>query len=255
MTASAITASLIIIGNEILSGRTQDKNIQFIANGLGALGIVLREVRIICDDETEIITTVNSIRSRYDYVFTTGGIGPTHDDITSAAIAKAFGVKLLLHPEAVRRLERHYAEGELNEARLKMAYIPENAALIDNPVSNAPGFIIENVYVMAGVPRIMQAMFDGIKHQLTGGDIVQSEQLSVYLPEGKIAKGFSDLQEKYPAVEMGSYPFIRHERLGTSLVLRSTNTTLLMQARTELEEFIDELQGERVEELAIESNS
>jgi molybdenum cofactor synthesis domain-containing protein len=243
-------ACLIIIGNEILSGRTQDKNIQFIASGLGTQGIILREVRVIPDDEAVIITTVNEMRPRYDYVFTTGGIGPTHDDITSLAIAKAFGVELLRHPDAVKRLERHYGAGELNEARMKMAYVPEGATLIDNTVSSAPGFQIGNVYVMAGVPRIMQAMFDGIKHQLKGGAIIESRQLSVYFPEGIIAKGFSDLQEKYPAIEMGSYPFIRQARLATSLVLRGSDIALLERAYMDLEEFIDSLHGERVEEEA-----
>lgn len=243
-----ITACLIIIGNEILSGRTQDKNIQFLATRLNESGIVLKEVRVIPDDEPTIIDTVNSMRALHDYAFTTGGIGPTHDDITSEAIAKAFNTKLTLHPEALKRLLKHYAEGDLNEARKKMAYVPEGATLIDNPVSSAPGFQMDNVYVMAGVPRIMQAMFDGIKHQLKGGDIIESRQLSVYLPEGKIAQGFSDLQNNYPEIEMGSYPFIRQDRLGTSLVLRGSDIPQLEKAFAGLEEFIDGLNGQRVED-------
>ena len=241
------TACLVIIGNEILSGRTQDVNIQFLANGLGVAGITLREVRVIPDDEAIIIRTVNEVRQQFTYIFTTGGIGPTHDDITSAAIAKAFGVPLILHPDAHSQLQRYYAEEQLNEARLKMAYVPKGAELINNPVSSAPGFMIDNVYVLAGVPRIMQAMFEGLKHRLKGGPIVQTRQVSVYLAEGTIAKGFADLQQEYPEIDMGSYPFMRHERLATNLVLRGVDIPMLEEALGKLQAFIDSLSGERVE--------
>lgn len=241
---SPYTAALIIIGNEILSGRTQDSNTQFLAKELNALGIRLQEVRVIPDIEAIIIATVHTLKTQFDYIFTTGGIGPTHDDITSEAMAKAFAIPLILHEEARRRLASYYAEGDLNEARLKMAYIPEGAALIDNPVSSAPGFMLENVYVMAGVPRIMQAMFHGIKHTLKGGKIVESRDISVYLPEGAIAQGFAELQKHYPAVEMGSYPFIHQGRLGTSLVLRSEDIAQLEDAFAKVAGFIDKLGGE-----------
>lgn len=237
------SAALIIIGNEILSGRTQDSNTSFLAKQLNGLGIILREVRVIPDDEKVIIDTVNYLRTRFTYIFTTGGIGPTHDDITADAIAKAFAVPLIQHEDAVRRLSSYYEEGALNEARMKMAYVPEGAVLIDNPVSAAPGFILGNVYVMAGVPRIMQAMFEGIKHQLTGGNVIYSRELGVYLPEGTIAKGFAALQHAYTSVEMGSYPFIHNGRLGTCLVLRSEDTALLEEAFTAVKAFIAELNG------------
>ena len=163
------TACLIVIGNEVLSGRTRDANLQYLGRELNAIGVRLAEARVIPDDTAVIVTTVNDARARFDYVFTTGGIGPTHDDITSAAVAAAFGVPLERNPEAEARLRRHYEDKDLNAARLTMADIPRGADLIDNPVSQAPGFRLENVYVMAGVPRIAQAMFDGIRHTLKGG--------------------------------------------------------------------------------------
>src|SRR5260221_202527 len=183
-----VTACLIIIGNEILSGRTQDANLAFIAKGLNEVGIRLREVRVIPDIAETIIETVNEMRATFDYVFTTGGIGPTHDDITSECVARAFGVPWVLDEEARRRLAAGYANpADLNEARLRMAHVPEGAVLIDNPVSRAPGFQIGNVFVMAGVPRIMQAMFDGIKRRLIGGAPVLSRTVTSGLPEGVLA--------------------------------------------------------------------
>src|SRR5215469_3194857 len=160
-----VDACLVIIGNEILSGRTQDANLAYIAKGLGEVGVRLKEVRVIPDVAETIIATINELRAKFAYVFTTGGIGPTHDDITSESLARAFGVPWVLDPEAKRRLEAGYRPGELNAARLRMAHVPEGARLIDNPVSRAPGFQIDNVLVMAGVPKVMQAMFDGIKHR------------------------------------------------------------------------------------------
>jgi len=161
-----VTACVLIIGNEILSGRTQDVNLNFLAKGLNEAGVRLREARVVPDVPDTIVATVNAVRALYDYVFTTGGIGPTHDDITSECVARAFGVKLILHPDAKRILETHYKPGGLNEARLRMAHVPEGAELILNPVSLAPGFRIGNVFVMAGVPLVMQAMFDGVKGSL-----------------------------------------------------------------------------------------
>ncbi len=232
------SACLIVIGNEILSGRTQDKNISFIATGLNEIGINLSEVRIIPDVEQTIVDTVKSCSSAFDYVFTTGGIGPTHDDITSNSIAKAFNVALSRNKEAENILLNHYGAENLNTARLKMAEIPEGSKLIYNPVSAAPGFIIENVYVMAGVPRVMQAMFDNIKGELKGGAKTLSKTISIYTTEGFIAEGLTKIQNEFPDVEIGSYPFIKNQRLGTSLVCRSTDTERLEICHSKLRIFL-----------------
>ncbi len=235
---TSYTACLIVIGNEILSGRTQDKNIQFIATGLNEAGVNLAEVRVIPDVTQTIINTVKSCSEQFDYVFTTGGIGPTHDDITSAAIAEAFSVPLERNAEAEDILEKHYGRENLNAARLKMADIPAGAKLIYNPVSAAPGFIIKNVYVMAGVPSIMQAMFDNIKGDLQGGAKTLSKTISVYLTEGNLAEGLTNIQNQYPDVEIGSYPFIKNQRLGTSLVARATDAQMLDSCYTQLKNFL-----------------
>lgn len=216
-------ACLIIIGNEILSGRTQDENIRFIASELVEIGVNLAEVRIIPDITQTIVNTINSCKNKFDYVFTTGGIGPTHDDITSSSIAQAFNVPIILNKEAERILENHYGRENLNAPRLKMAKIPEGARLIYNLVSAAPGFIIENVYVMAGVPSIMQAMFDNIKGELRGGAKILSRTISIYMTEGFIAEGLTTIQNQFADVEIGSYPFIKNNRLGTSLVCRCSD--------------------------------
>jgi molybdenum cofactor synthesis domain-containing protein len=243
-----VTACLIIIGNEILSGRTQDANLAFIAKGLNEVGVRLREVRVIPDIADTIIGTVNEMRARFDYVFTTGGIGPTHDDITSECIARAFGVEWALNEEARRRLAAGYANpADLNEARLRMAHIPEGATLIDNPVSRAPGFQMENVFVMAGVPRIMQAMFDGIKHRLSGGATMLSRTVTSGLPEGALAAGLGRLQERYPDFDLGSYPWYRRGGYGTSLVARGTDAARLQAIVDALLAMIRELGGEPYE--------
>jgi molybdenum cofactor synthesis domain-containing protein len=218
---NTVTACLIIIGNEILSGRTQDKNLAHIALKLNDVGVQLREVRVIPDVEDTIVTTVNTVRVAYDYVFTTGGIGPTHDDITSASIAKAFGVPIHRHPEAEHLLRTHYTPEQINEARLKMADIPLGAALLDNPVSSAPGFVIGNVHVMAGVPRIMQAMLDAIIPTLRGGAPVLSVSVTTNLPEGTIAEGLTEIQARYADIDIGSYPMYKMGEMSTTLVLRS----------------------------------
>lgn len=227
-------SALLIIGNEILSGRTQDTNMHWLAGELGALGIPVREARVVPDVEAEIIAAVNALRARYDYVFTTGGIGPTHDDITTAAVARAFGVKVVRHAEAEALLRAHYAPEQLNAARLKMADIPEGAWLINNPVSSAPGFALGNVYVMAGVPSIMRAMFDAVRLTLKGGKPVLSRSVSAYVTEGIIAEALAGVQAAHPEVEIGSYPFIRGGRLGVSLVARGTDAQALMQAESAL---------------------
>lgn len=216
-----VTAALLIIGNEILSGRTHDKNIPYIATKLNAAGIRLREVRVVADVPDAIIEAVNGLRQRYDYVFTTGGIGPTHDDITSENIAAAFGVKLVRHPEAERILRAHYDAATINEARLSMADMPEGATLIPNPVSSAPGFTIGNVHVMAGVPKICQAMVDWLIPSLTGGAPVLSVSITTNLPEGAIADGLTAIAEQFGDVDIGSYPNYKHGEFSTTLVVRS----------------------------------
>jgi molybdenum cofactor synthesis domain-containing protein len=228
------TAAIIIIGNEILSGRTADSNTAWIADKLAGRGTVLREVRIIPDEEDVIIETVNALRRRVDYLFTTGGIGPTHDDITAACVAGAFDVDLELNPQARQMLEEYYGNENVSDARLKMAMIPKNAKLIENPVSGAPGFALENVYVMAGVPKIMQAMFVNILSMLKIGTPLLSNTLSCALQESVIAPELGTLQDRFPDIEIGSYPHYREGVLGLSLVMRTTDNDKLNAATTEL---------------------
>ncbi len=217
------TACLLVIGNEVLSGRTQDANIKFIATGLGDIGVPLREVRVIPDVAETIITTVNECRARFDHVFTTGGIGPTHDDITSECVAAAFGVPWEPHAEAWARMERHYKPGEFNAARQRMATMPRGATLIDNPISVAPGFTVGNVHVMAGVPRIMQAMFASLAPTLEGGTPVTSRAVhAIGLLEGNVAAGLEAIQLRYPDLDLGSYPFYRAGGNGVALVAKGT---------------------------------
>ena len=234
-------ASLIIIGNEILSGRTQDKNLSYLATWLNEIGIQLSEVRVIRDEEDEIVDTLNLLRSKYDYVFTTGGIGPTHDDITSESVAKAFNVELEVHPGALNILREYYKDSELTEARMKMAKIPKGAILVENPVSKAPGFKIENVFVMAGIPKIMQGMLEGAKTHLSKGDPVQSESIDVSMPESFIAEELSKLQDQFREVEIGSYPFNKDGKYGTSLVIRSSDSKKLSDCKVQLELMISRL--------------
>ena len=228
------TACVVVIGNEILSGRTQDANLQYLAKKLTDWGVRLREARVIPDLEDVIVRTIKEVRAAFDYVFTTGGIGPTHDDITADAIAKAFGVKLVCHRETFKKMEAVYKPGEFNAARQKMCYIPDGASVIENAVSIAPGFQIANVFVMAGVPSIMRAMVDTLRNRLVGGASIQSRTVSVYLGEGVVAEGFAALQKRYPHIDMGSYPFYRAGRFGTSLVLRGTETPSLDRAAAEV---------------------
>ena len=228
MAQSNPTACLLVIGNEVLSGRTQDANIKFLATRLGEIGLPLREVRVIPDVAETIINTVNEARARFDQVFTTGGIGPTHDDITSECVAAAFGVPWEPHPEAWARLERHYKPGEFNAARQRMATLPRGATLIDNPVSVAPGFSVGNVHVMAGVPRIMQAMFDALAPRLPGGTPVESRAVhAAGLLEGGIAEGLAAIQARYPGLDLGSYPYYRAAGGGVALVAKGTDSAAL----------------------------
>ncbi|HEX2525630.1 MAG TPA: molybdopterin-binding protein [Geminicoccus sp.] len=221
------TAAVLIIGNEILSGRTQDVNLGYIARELGEIGVRLAEARVVPDIEVEIIDALNALRGRYTYVFTTGGIGPTHDDITSACVAKAFGLPFGRHPEAERRLLDYFPPEKVNAARMRMAETPEGAELIDNPVSIAPGFRVENVYVMAGVPKIMQAMFDGIKAKLKGGPKLRSKSLTMYTPEGEVAEPLALIQHDHAEIDIGSYPFTRDGRYGTTIVFRGVDESVL----------------------------
>lgn len=221
-----INAAFVIIGDEVLSGRTADKNLNFLAKELTAMGINLKEVRVVPDDEEEIILAVNVLRKKFHYVFTSGGIGPTHDDITSAAIAKAFDDDLIKNEEAEQILINHYGKENVNEARLKMAFVPRSAKLLDNSVSSAPGFVIENVFVMAGVPKIMQAMFWAAAKSLSVGDKIISQEIKTELTESIIAKDLTDLQKEFPNISMGSYPFDG----GTALVFRSVDVLALEEA-------------------------
>ncbi len=222
------TACLIIIGNEVLSGRTRDANLQYLATRLTEMGIRMAEARVIPDDADVIVNTVNECRAKYTYVFTSGGIGPTHDDITAACIARAFGVALERNAEARRQLRRNYdSDDQLTEARLKMTEIPVGAALVENPVSNAPGFRMENVYVFAGIPRILQAMFEGIAGELVGGVPVLSRAVTAPVPEGILGGPLADLQAAHPDVEIGSYPFNKDGIHGASVVMRGRDADRL----------------------------
>lgn len=237
------TAAVIVIGNEILSGRTQDANLSYIAQKLASIGVAVREARVIPDVEAEIVDTVNALRRRHRYVFTTGGIGPTHDDITAACVAKAFGQTLTLNPEALDRLKRHYPEGKLNEARMRMAMTPPDAPLIDNPISAAPGFRLENVFVLPGVPRIMQAMLDGLLPHLSGGPPILSRIVSTPLLEGTMATDLGAVQNRFPDIDIGSYPYFRAGAFGVSLVLRGTDADRLAAAVDAVAAMIENLGG------------
>lgn len=237
------TAALILIGNEILSGRTQDKNLNYIAKNLNEMGIQLHESRVVRDIEELIVSAVNELQEKYDYVFTTGGIGPTHDDITSASVAKALGKKLIREPEAVKKLEAHYEEGQLNEARLKMAEMPEGSILIENPITSAPGYKAENIFVLAGVPKICQAMFEECKPFLDSGYKVESYTISTNLREGDIALKLGEVQEKHPNIDIGSYPYFKEGGFGVSLVLRTPERSEIKKAAEDVRNLINELGG------------
>lgn len=242
-----ITASVIIIGNEILSGRTQDLNISYIGKNLEKLGIVLEEVIVIPDIEETIINKVRAYSDKYDCVFTTGGIGPTHDDITTASIAKAFDTKLLRNPDAVACMESYYDPGTMTEARLKMADIPEGASLIDNPVSGAPAFQIKNVFVLAGVPSIMQAMFDALTERLIGGPPILTASVCTNLTESKIAEGMTKIQNDCAEVSIGSYPYFKRGKLGVNIVLRTIDKAMLLEQTQLIEVLINEMGGKVLE--------
>ena len=216
-----VNAAILIIGNEILSGRTQDTNTSTLATWLNSIGVKVGEVRVIPDIEKKIIDTINLLRKNYDYVFTTGGIGPTHDDITAESISKAFGLKYEIHQEAFKILEAYYKKGEFNEGRQKMVWMPQNANLILNPTSGAPGFNVENVFCLPGVPSILKSMLGGLKNKIVGGEPILSKTISLRTVESEIAKSLTEVQENNQDVEIGSYPFFQAGKLGVSIVIRS----------------------------------
>ena len=244
-----ITSGIIIIGNEVLSGRTKDINTSTIAKWLNSLGIEVKEVRVIPDVEETIIETVNSLRKKFNYIFTTGGIGPTHDDITAESVSKAFNVEYGFHKEAYSILEKYYKPGEFNEGRQKMANMPVRAKLILNPTSGAPGFFIDNVFCLPGVPSILQSMIGGLNNILIGGDPILNITISLRTVESAIAKSITEIQKKNKEVEIGSYPFFRAGKLGVSLVLRSSNKKKLDECNLEILEFVNSKSIEIVKEL------
>ncbi len=238
---TTITAAILVIGDEILSGRTKDQNIGFIAEYLTNIGIELREVRVVHDEEAEIVAAVNALRARYTYVFTTGGIGPTHDDITAECVAKALGVEIAVDERAVDLLLTRMKREDLNEMRLRMCRIPKGADLILNPISAAPGFRIENVMVMAGVPRIMQAMLDNVAPTLATGVKIKSESIDVELPEGVYAAGLKEIAERYADVSIGSYPSFGTAGRSNQVVLRSKDEERLAKASDEVRALVARL--------------
>ena len=233
-----INAAIIIIGNEVLSGRTQDVNVVSISHWLNTLGVKLEEVRIIPDIEKIIIKTIREVRKKFTYIFTTGGIGPTHDDITSISIAKAFKVEYCYHPEAYELLEKYYEKGKFNIGRRKMAKTPKNASLIYNPSSAAPGFFIKNVYCLPGVPSILKSMLGGLNNKIIGGKKIISKTLSLRTVESEISVPLEKIQNKYKNLEIGSYPFFKQGKLGVSLVLRSDKKKLIEKCKKEIMIFI-----------------
>ena len=234
-----INAGIIIIGNEILSGRTKDTNTSTLAIWLNTIGIKVGEVRVIPDNENVIIDTVNLFRKKFKYVFTSGGIGPTHDDITSESISKAFNMKYGAHKEAFKILEKYYKPGEFNDGRQKMAWMPMEANLILNPTSGAPGFNVENVFCLPGVPSILQSMLGGIENKLIGGDPILNETINLRTVESEIAKSLSDVQNKFSDIEIGSYPFFKSGRVGVSIVIRGKDKNILKKCCLEILEFVN----------------
>jgi molybdenum cofactor synthesis domain-containing protein len=239
-----VSAAILIIGDEILSGRTKDTNTSTIAIFLGKRGIQVRETRTIPDVEATIVEAVNDFRARFDYVFTTGGIGPTHDDITADSMAKAFGVGIDYHREVLDLFAQHYSADQLTPARKRMARIPDGASLVDNPISKAPGFRLENVFVMAGIPIIVEAMLESLSSELTGGDKVHSVTVAGHVTEGQIAEPLGALETKFASVKAGSYPFYKGSKYGVSMVLRSTDLVELKAAAAEASGLVISCGGE-----------
>ena len=242
-----VNAAILIIGNEILSGRTQDTNTSTIAIWLNSIGVNVEEVRVIPDVEKTIIDTLNLLKSTYDYVFTTGGIGPTHDDITAESVSKTFGIKYEIHKEAFKILESYYKPGEFNKGRQKMVMMPENAKLILNPTSGAPGFSVENVFCLPGVPSILKSMLGGLKNRIVGGEPILSYTISLKTVESEIANSLTKVQNQNKDVEIGSYPFFHAGKLGVSIVLRSEKQSKIDACNLQILEFINKKKIEVVD--------
>jgi molybdenum cofactor synthesis domain-containing protein len=242
-----VNAAILIIGNEILSGRTQDTNTGTLALWLNTIGVKVSEVRVIPDIEQVIIETLNTLRKNFNYVFTTGGIGPTHDDITAESVSKAFGVNYKIHKEAFKILESYYKPGEFNEGRQKMVWMPENAELILNPTSGAPGFSFENVFCLPGVPSILKSMLGGIKNKIVGGEPILSQTISLRTVESEIANSLTKVQDNNKDVEIGSYPFFQAGKLGVSIVIRSEDQSKIDNCNSQILKFVNEKKIEVVD--------
>jgi molybdenum cofactor synthesis domain-containing protein len=242
-----VNAAILIIGNEILSGRTQDTNTSTLATWLNSIGVKVGEVRVIPDIEKIIINTLNLLRSNYDYVFTTGGIGPTHDDITAESVSKAFGLKYKIHKEAFKILESYYKPGEFNKGRQKMIWMPDNANLILNPTSGAPGFNVENVFCLPGVPSILKSMLGGLTNSIVGGEPILSLTISLKTVESEIADSLTKVQNDNLDVEIGSYPFFQAGKLGVSIVIRSEDQSKINNCNSQILEFVDKKKIEIVD--------
>ena len=242
-----VNAAILIIGNEILSGRTQDTNTSTIAVWLNSIGVSVAEVRVIPDIEKTIVNTLNLLRSTYDYVFTTGGIGPTHDDITAQSVSKAFGIKYEVHKEAFKILEEYYQPGEFNDGRQKMAWMPQNAKLILNPTSGAPGFVVENVFSLPGVPSILKSMLGGLTNEIVGGAPIKSLTISLKTVESEIADSLTQVQNDNMDVEIGSYPFFHAGKLGVSIVIRSEDQNKINNCNSQILKFVKQKNIEVVE--------
>ena len=235
-----IIAGIVIIGNEILSGRTKDTNTSCLALWLNSIGVKVAEVRVIPDIESKIVDTVNTLRKKFNYVFTSGGIGPTHDDITAQSISKAFDLEYEIHKEGYKILESYYKPGEFNEGRQKMIWMPRNAKLILNPTSGAPGFSVENVYCLPGVPSILKSMLGGLTNDIVGGDPILSKTISLNTVESEIANSLTKVQNNNQDVEIGSYPFFHAGKLGVSIVIRSTNQNKIDNCTSQILSFVSE---------------
>tara|TARA_B110000014_G_scaffold27452_1_gene17387 strand:+ start:157 stop:909 length:753 start_codon:yes stop_codon:yes gene_type:complete len=241
-----VNAAILIIGNEILSGRTQDTNTSTLALWLNSIGVKVQEVKVIPDVEEKIISSVNLLRNLYDYVFTTGGIGPTHDDITAESIAKAFNLEYEIHKEGYKILEKYYKPGEFNEGRQKMIWMPKNAKLILNPTSGAPGFSVENVFCLPGVPSILKSILGGLKNDIVGGEPILSHTISLKTVESEIANSLTKVQNNNKDVEIGSYPFFQAGKLGVSIVIRSENQNKINICTSQILDFVKEKKIELV---------
>ena len=244
-----VSAAILIIGNEILSGRTKDTNTSTIAIWLNSIGVKVSEVRVIPDDEKTIVDTLNLLRKTNNYVFTSGGIGPTHDDITAQSVSKAFGLRYEIHKEGYKILESYYKPGEFNEGRQKMIWMPQNADLILNPTSGAPGFKVDNVFCLPGVPSILKSMLGGLTNKIVGGKPILSHTINLRTVESEIAKSLTQVQNNNQDVEIGSYPFFRAGKLGVSIVVRSTDKDKIDTCNNEILKFVEEQKIQIVNEV------